>query len=215
MNRPNDNFYTTNYGFHGGTIGSKLSSVVDNVTNMYNLGGISSIDANLLYFAIANCGEAMLGKGLREDIETYLLGAAAIMMFDEGFTSSKEFLDKMKNELGFNGPSGLHLFKVSGKYIPASLIYQNISVALHEAIGDIMTNVSDIVKNSRSSIHINNTITRNNIPSFYNVPDPQDRWDAVAALAEDILNGDIISYTFLAGILDIFEAIPNAFNKTK
>lgn len=204
--------YVTNYGFHGGTIGSNLTKIVDNVTEMYNLGGISTLDADLLYFAIANCGDQLLGSDLKQDIQTYLLGAAAIMMFDEGFASTQGFLERMKAQLGFTGPTGLHLFKVPGAYVPASFIYQKIGTALTEITEDISADIDEVIKNSDSAITINNTIQRNNIPSFFNVPEPQDRWDAVAAYAEKTLEGEnAISYTFLAGIIDILKQVQEAF----
>ena len=91
-----DYFAGNNLGFHGGTLGSSLESVVNNIENMYELGGISKMDTDMLYFAIANCSPEAVAFGLKESIETYLAGAAAMMMFDEGFTVASNFINQMK-----------------------------------------------------------------------------------------------------------------------
>jgi len=75
------------------------------------LGGISSIDKDLLLFALINCGPDGLAKGLKEDLATYLLGGAAMIMFDDGFTAANNFLNSIKQEFGFSIPS-LHLYRL-------------------------------------------------------------------------------------------------------
>ena len=44
------------------------------------------------------------------------------------------------------------------------------------------------------------------------MPDPQSRWNAVSTMANNILGDSNISFTFLAGIIDILESIPKAFD---
>lgn len=207
--------YTTgnNLGFHGGTLGANLETVVNNIENMYQLGGISKMDTDMLYFAIANCSPDAVAFGLKESIETYLAGAAAIMMFDQGFTAATAFMDKMKQQLGgFDSMKTVHLFRVQGKLIPAAVVYGTIASNLSSIIGQLQTSAQAALQSGGNFVHINNNISRNNIPSFYNVPDPQDRWDAVSSLAGDILSGSNISFTFLGGVIDILNAIPSAFN---
>lgn len=202
-----------NLGFHGGTLGANLEAVVNNIENMYQLGGISKMDTDMLYFAIANCSPDAVAFGLKESIETYLAGAAAIMMFDQGFTTATAFMDKMKQQLGgFDSMKTVHLFRVQGKLIPAAVVYGTIASNLSSIIGQLQANVQAALQSGGNFVHINNNISRNNIPSFYNVPNPQDRWDAVSSLAGDVLSGSNISFTFLGGVIDILNAIPSAFN---
>lgn len=202
-----------NLGFHGGTLGSNLQGVINNINTMYNLGGISKIDADLLYFAIANCGPDAIASGLKESIETYLAGAAAIMMFDQGFTTAENFMARMKAQLGgFDSMSTVHLFRVQGKLIPAAVVYGIISQNLSSVIGDLGSQSQQALENGGNYVTINNTISHSSIPSYYEMPNPQSRWDAVSSLASNVLSGSNISFTFLAGIIDILESIPKAFD---
>lgn len=208
-----DYFAGNNLGFHGGTLGSSLESVVNNIENMYELGGISKMDTDMLYFAIANCSPEAVAFGLKESIETYLAGAAAMMMFDEGFTAASNFINQMKQQLGgFDSMATVHLFRVQGKLIPAAVVYGTIASNLSSIAGQLQTNMQAALQEGGNYVHINNNISRNNVPSFYYVPNPQDRWDAVSSLAGDILSGSNISFTFLGGVIDILNAIPQAFN---
>lgn len=208
-----DYFAGNNLGFHGGTLGSNLESVVNNIENMYELGGISKMDTDMLYFAIANCSPEAVAFGLKESIETYLAGAAAMMMFDEGFTAASNFINQMKQQLGgFDSMATVHLFRVQGKLIPAAVVYGKIASSLSSIAGQLQTNMQAALQEGGNYVHINNNISRSNIPSFHNVPNPQDRWDAVSSLAGDILSGSNISFTFLGGVIDILNAIPQAFN---
>ena len=208
-----DYFAGNNLGFHGGTLGSNLESVVNNIENMYELGGISKMDTDMLYFAIANCSPEAVAFGLKESIETYLAGAAAMMMFDEGFTAASNFINQMKQQLGgFDSMATVHLFRVQGKLIPAAVVYGTIASNLSSIAGQLQTNMQAALQEGGNYVHINNNISRSNIPSFHYVPNPQDRWDAVSSLAGDILSGSNISFTFLGGVIDILNAIPQAFN---
>jgi len=92
--------YNNSLGFHGGSLGSHTApeKVIDNITEMYELGGISKVDAEELLFAVINCGDAMIGNHLRTSLETYLLGGAALIMFDDSFAASDKFLDGLLDE---------------------------------------------------------------------------------------------------------------------
>ena len=202
-----------NLGFHGGTLGANLQSVVNNIETMYQLGGISRMDTDMLYFAIANCSPDAVAFGLKQSIETYLAGAAAMMMFDEGFTAATNFMDQMKQELGgFDSMATVHLFRVQGKLIPAAVVYGTIANKLATVAGQLQSSMQAALKEGGNYVTINNPISRGSIPSYYNMPDPQERWNTVSGMANDVLSGSNISFTFLAGILDILNAIPKAFN---
>ena len=203
---------TNEFGFHGGSLGGNIESIMNNISEMYELGGISKADADILAFAAANCGNELLGSSLKEPLQTYILGAAAIMMFDEGFTASETFLKQMKSLLGFTGPKGLHLFRLQTGYLSASFVYKIIYNNLNMAYNDIQSSLPEAMSNASNKVVINNNISSNNIPHFSIVPFPQDRWDAVSALAYDSDKVINVNFIFMAGLLDVFEAIGNAFN---
>lgn len=205
-----DYMYATNdFGFHGGSIGSNIEKVMENISTMYELGGISKSDSEKLYFSAVNCASDTIGSNLKDSLEMFLSGAAAILMFDEGFAASSTFLEKMKKKLGFSAPHSLHLFRVNNKYIPASYIYSTIANNLEEVFSSLQSTVNKIEMSSM--IHITNNIDESIKPSYTDIPEPITRWETVRDIAAE--STDIqISFTFLAGFLDILEKLPNAFN---
>ena len=200
------------FGFHGGSLGGNIESIMNNISEMYELGGISKADSEILAFAAANCGEQLMGSFLKQPLQTYILGAAAIMMFDEGFTASETFLKQMKKSLGITGPKGLHLFRLQTGYLTASFVYRTIHNNLMMAYNDIQDELPDAMSKASNKVVINNNISAKNIPHFSIVPFPQDRWDAVSALAYDSNKVINVNFIFMANLLDVFEAIGNAFN---
>ena len=203
-----------NLGFMGESLGANGEKILENIDQMYAIGGISKIDYELLYFVLANCGEDAIASELKQDLSHYLLGGAMMILFDEGFTASQNFLDRTKQEFGF-APSIVHLFNLQGgHFVPASLVYNSIYNNLLSAYSDIASNI-DIKKintgNVTNEIHIINNINERYVPDWEFMPKAQDRWDTVASKVTDSRSVDV-KITFLAGILDMFEAIPAAFN---
>jgi len=199
-------------GFMGESLGSNADKILQNVINMYDTGGISRLDYSLLFFVLANCGPDSIASDLQDDLAHYLLGGAMMILFDEGFTASKKFLQDTTEKIGFS-PSAVHLFNLQGgHFVPASLVYTTVYNNLLMAYRDISSQIITLSKldNITNNITIINNITKKNIPSYTTMSLAQDRWDTVKKLANDKENIDI-KITFLAGILDIFEAIPNAF----
>ena len=197
-------------GFSGGSLGPTSQKVIDNIDTMYELGGISRIDVEDLKFAIANCSEEAIGSDLKNDLENYLLGGAAMLMFDDGFAMTSNYMERMMKEFHFM-PKLLHLYVVQGRYIPASLVYTSIAQALQQAFFEIETEINDIdTYGVQNKVNIVNNIGANNIPKPYNHGPwnyAQNRFNKVWG---DTVNIQI-KFTFLAGLLDIFEAIPQAF----
>ena len=57
---------------------------------------INKIETETLIFALLNCADSAIGGGnLRQSLENYLLGGAALMMFDMGFAEATPYLTKM------------------------------------------------------------------------------------------------------------------------
>lgn len=209
-----DYTYGTNqFGFHGGSLGSTPEKVLNNIYEMYKLGGISPIDTDLLLFAAMNCSAAALGSSLKQPLATYLLGGAAMMMFDDGFTASTHFLEKMKADLGVSIGGQLHLFRVQTKYIPASYVYMHIYNNLMVVINDINSNYEQINNGKYGGqVHINNNLSNDDIKKPPYLPNDEmrhidARWKDIQEKALEIN----INFTFLAGLLDIFNGIPEAF----
>lgn len=202
-----------NLGFHGGSLGGggNPDTVLTNISKMYQLGGITPIDRDLLYFAAINCASSTIGSALKEPLENYLLGGAALMMFDDGFTATSNFLSIMKANLGFSQGT-LHLFSVNGKFVPASFVYSSIYNSLTAAYNNIIDATSDIpsmTAKSNNKVSVTNNISQAAIPSVNSGLSIQSRWNSVAKQAAGNVT---ISFTFLGGMLDIFEQIQQAFN---
>ena len=90
--------YNNELGVHGGNLGpgSLPEGVINNITELYRLGGISPVDAEKVLIATINSGSDMIGSDIKQHIETYLLGGAALMMFDDNFANTKKFLEETK-----------------------------------------------------------------------------------------------------------------------
>jgi len=77
--------YDNEIGFHAGTLGPSNTHILNNIYNMYLSGGLTPLDVDILDFALLNCSDAAAGGiKLRKSLEMYLLGGAALMVFDEG-----------------------------------------------------------------------------------------------------------------------------------
>ena len=196
--------YNNDLGVHGGSLGpGKVpEGVIKNITKMYEMGGITAIDANKILFAVLNCGDAMVGSDIKTHLETYLLGGAALLMFDDGFANSEHYLKQLAQNLdGFLGQRIVHIYRVSTMYIPASFILDKIAKNLQEIYFDILTDsIKPVLQKNRVTI-INN-ITNENIPKVETEPTPQARWDAVSKIAQAQIQ---ITFSFMAGLLDILE----------
>ena len=204
---------TNEMGFHGGSLGPNIEKILENITTMYELGGISAIDAEALYFAAINCSSVAIGASLKDDLATYLLGGAAMMMFDEGFATTTNFMEYMVKEFGF-APQLLHLYVLQGKYIPASYVYTTIYNRLIEAYSYISSEVKTTInagKASSNNVNIINNLSDNDIHNWNESGwhHAQRRWDD---MSEKAFQNVDINFVFMAGLLDIFEAIPSAFN---
>lgn len=201
---------SSNLGFKGGSLGPNGGAALENIYKMYDLGGITHADLDLLYFVLLNCGPNTIASDLKTDLENFLLGGAAMMMFDDGFAATQAYMERMMAQFQFM-PKLLHLYVVQGGYVPASLVYTSIYNALSAIYQDITQQLSTIIDTGSVSntIHINNSVTMGKY-DYTHKPynSAQARFDDVAKNATASID---IRFTFLAGILDIFRQIPSAF----
>lgn len=208
--------YNPTIGYKAGNLGAggRVIDAVPNILKMYELGGISTINVNEIIEALLNCGTNMLAPAdLVENFKNYLLGGAAMMLFDDGFANGEKFLEQMK-QLFFNmtGPKQAHLLLLNQKYYPFSFILQQILNNLLQVYDDI-TNI--ITYNPER------LITKNYLQITNNMSLPSDtewekikpgnsaeRWNWVSEKAQDTVT---ITFMFMGGILDILEKLKNAF----
>lgn len=204
------NVYVDSVGFQAGSLGADSEKVIDNIINMYELGGITDIDKNLLMFAVYNCASSTVGgPALKEDLATFLLGGAALMTFDQGFVLLPNFIEKNFGK-DFHTTKML-VYNLQGQFIPASYVLDTVYHNLFNLYQKIESTINDSSKNPSNQIHITNTISNNDIPSYEEkgFKLAQSRWNYVRKTATENIQ---IKMTFMGGLLDIFHQLPNAFN---
>ena len=197
--------YNNSLGFHGGSLGSHTApeKVIDNITKMYELGGISQVDAEELLFAVINCGNDMIGSDLRTSLETYLLGGAALIMFDDSFAASDKFLDELLDQ--FKGQRIVNLYRLNTFYVPASFILEEIHANLIKIYTELKTQINTLDQHNRVTI-INNVQYSTDIAKG---DTPQARAEAMSQYA---LSNIDIQFSFMGGLLDVLENLPAITN---
>ena len=205
--------YNNELGFHGGSLGGQgtVDTVIENIVQMYEIGGISKLDADELIFAVINSTEndSTYGNGSnKQHIANFLLGGAALMMFDEGFSNSKKFLEDTKSTLFTNNHiRTLQLYRLNNIYLPASYILYTIYEQLLPIYNDIITNFTASTTTNRVEI-ISHNLTPADIKTGSDYPTSKDRWDYISSEATQNTK---IQFLFMAGMLDIFENLAKAF----
>ena len=206
-------FQNDKIGFTGGSLGGGglVINAIPNILAMYELGGITPIDTETIIEALLNCSSDMIGGSVLEieSLKDYLIGGAAMMMFDDGFSSAEAFLQRMKALLNYSAPRGLHLYQVQTTFIPASYVIQNIYENLTIVTNDIEDNLRLTDEKVSSSLTITNKVSQDSLPEEYQNANNLSNWEKYSQYAQ---NSVTITYHFLAGILDVLEQIPQAFN---
>lgn len=198
--------YDDEIGFHAGTLGPSNMHILNNIYNMYNEGGISALDVDLLKFALINCSDAAVGgEPLRKSLEMYLLGGAALMVFDEGMGNAQTYLKNMGSNISKILPKNLNLYFLNELYVPASYILESIAQNLEEFYIK-ESNDQDIIMKDRNRVIISNVpemrIRANNVVTEFE------------KTAEAVEAATTIQFVFMSGMLDIFKNLKLAFQKT-
>ena len=175
---------------------------------------LSYPDMELIIEAVLNCNAGMIAADTTDIVETvknFLIGGAAMAMFDEGFSNTQPILDLYKKYFGENSPGRIHLYHVNSLYIPASYVLQNIYENIAKLIQAISVEQTNLTSNKvNSSVALINNITYDSMQSqFKDGMTSPERWSFVSKTAENEVKLHIL---FLAGILDILEQLPNAFD---
>lgn len=208
--------YDPTIGYKAGNLGAggRVIDAVPNILKMYELGGISTINVNEIIEALLNCGANMFAPAdLVENFKNYLLGGAAMMLFDDGFANGEKFLEQMK-QLFFNisGPKQAHLLLLNQKYYPFSFILQQILnnlLQMYNDITDIITyNPEQLITKNYLYITNNMYLPSDTEWSEIKPGNSAERWNWVSEKAQDTVT---ITFMFMGGILDILEKLKNAF----
>ena len=203
--------YSPDVGYKAGSLGGsgKVIDAVPNILKMYELGGISTIDAENIIEALLNCGpDQMAPANLVDNFKNYLIGGAAMLLFDEGFANAENFLEYMK-KLFFNttGPKQVHLLLLNNTYYFFSFILQQIYTNLTNIYQELVSKVKDpneiITKNY---LYVYNNIQLSHIGD--ETMDSASRWNLVSQKAQQEVT---INFMFMGGILDILQKMAEAF----
>ena len=203
------NNYQNELGYHGGSLGSEGApeKVLNNIYKMYELGGLTPIETELMMQAVLNCAHQTIARevGIVDVVQDYLIGGAAMMMFDEGFSTLPTLHEWIENLFGGFAPKQVHLYQFNTLYIPASYVLQNICNNLKKIYNDLIKEETTTMKtyNTSTQVYIENPITPSSVDTTKKV---EDRWESVSELAKAQTK---IHIMLMAGILDIFQQIPD------
>ena len=163
-------FYNNNIGYSEGALGGNdlVVNAVPNLLRMVELGGISMPDADIVIGALLNSfPDSIFGTDSFIDIKNFLAAGAAMMLFDDGFTAGKQYLEDIKKELNIeHAPTALHLLLLNNIYIPQSYLLQNVYENLLDIYMDLNEKYYDIFNNTSrltSSKVKNELVLENNL----------------------------------------------------
>ena len=200
--------YDDEIGFHAGTLGPTTAHILNNIENMYLSGGITPLDAEMLSFALINCSDAAAGgAALRKSLEMYLLGGAALMVFDEGFGSAQKYLENMEPDIQAILPKNLNLYFLNELYVPASYILESIAQNLESFYKhEINDNMNKIPQRGHVII--------SNVPQQYYTGDSDvTLMNQFQEIAEQVYDATSIQFIFMGGMLDIFKNLSKVFKQ--
>lgn len=193
--------FNNEIGFVGGTLGKDVATALDNLQNMYELGGITPLDAKWLLTAVVNTSSGALGKNLKQPIEKYLSFAAAMLMFNYGGSQIQYAAQELKTNIVPNSPSILNLYVLNSNYYPSSIVLEIVLNRLKETSNELL-GVSEKYY-SQTGVQINSTRT-------YNKDNLKGGNAAKTIWANEFKNAlaqTSIDFTFLAGIMDMLNTI--------
>ena len=198
--------YDNEIGFHAGTLGPSNTHILNNIYNMYLSGGLTPLDVDILDFALLNCSDAAAGGiKLRKSLEMYLLGGAALMVFDEGMGNAQYYLKNMESEIHDILPRNLNLYFLNETYIPASYILESIAQNLEQFYTHELNEQMNLMEQR-------NKVVISNVPQVYihsnNVITDFEQ------TASTVRQATTIQFVFMSGMLSIFKNLREAFAQT-
>lgn len=206
--------FTHSFGaFHGGSLGADIFEQVQNICEIYELGGITPIDRDWLIFAVINCGQGMLGGSLniRSPLEDYFSIVASLLMFNTGGLLAEQ----VKNQTDTNSSiTNIHIFTFDRVYVPLSYILKETWDALNVFYSDIEGNRTAL----KSQAKIVNNVTKELYDKMKeDKKELEDRkkpyyWKEVFKEGQKEVS---INIQLLAGFLDLLEQLEEQLNNLR
>lgn len=136
------------FGFKGGSIGANIDEQIANINDIYKTGGITPIDKDWLIFATLNCGNHLLGAGLRPRLEDYFSVVASMLMFRSGGILAQQIRQRAEE---FSEANYMRLYSFGPVFVPQSYILHETYLALSDASSQMYRSA----RGSRAFIHNN------------------------------------------------------------
>lgn len=111
-------------GFEGAALGMNLLEQLNIIEFMLNSGGISMADSKVLYQAMINAGQNMIGKNNKRLIENYFSTFIGFLMFNDAALFAGDVKDYINNTFDTSSQD-IHLYQLNGIFVPNSFILQN------------------------------------------------------------------------------------------
>lgn len=211
----NIDFFLSNVNIHGSIKG--YMSVGNENTDIRGLQGASfgknvleqlsiikvtmqdiftDMDINWLLFAMLNAGSQAIGTKNKRSLEDYFSTMIGFLMFNDGQMAVEDVVETIN--ITNSGSYDIHLYTINGIYIPNSFILQKTYDALMGVSTDIIANAKGI----KATL-----TTYNGGPINPDISLELSDWDTTSNEALSITKLDM---HFLAGMIDVVEAISNA-----
>ena len=203
--------YDNNYGFHGGSLGASVENQVANIQQLiaYGTGStMSQADIDWLLFAIYNSGSALLGSGVKNQIEDYLSTVAVMLMFDDAGQQAQYVRAQAEGRFIGQSRGILHLYNLNGFFFPSSYILKLTLDGLLRA-ENYLNSTANYSMGSRA--HIINNVgegdivggERSKTTGRMSTTSQQDWFNTFSGNKGKVQ----IQLTFLAGLLDIMDQL--------
>lgn len=195
-------------GFHGGSLGGTIESQLNNIYDMFELGGIDLPDMQWMMTAIYNAGPGMLGNKLNNTLEDIFSTLAVTMLFDDAGQQASYIKSQAYDNFNVASVNFLHIYQLNGIYFPASFILQ----LTYDGLLNAETMLLDIPNSNGSRANIINPVHQGHMVGedrgggYKVVTSPQDWYDTFEKNRKKVT----ISLTFLAGFLDILNKLQDA-----
>lgn len=172
-------------GFEGAALGMNLLEQLNIIEFMLNSGGISMADGKLLYQAMINAGQNMIGKNNKRVIENYFSTFIGFLMFNDAALFAGDVKDYINNTFDTSSQD-IHLYQLNGIFVPNSFILQKTY--------DSLTKIPDSSKDYSIKAKLNT----------YDKGPIKGDWQLTSKTAADNTKLEI---KFLAGFLDLLNNI--------
>ena len=149
-----ETFMVPEGGFAGGSIGANVEEQIENINQMYALGGITPIDTERLLAMVLNAGEGMIGHNNRPALENYFTTVGSMLMFRSGGNALKQWRAQATNTYQ-NNTTKIHIYTFGTIYVPESYVL----LKTYEALKDCYNILLDEAASTGSRAKIYNPVS--------------------------------------------------------